>query len=124
MRKRDYQKKNYSERGNSAGNSGNTPNSYGNNHGSTPRVQREQPSGRSREQSSGKNREQISYKDRSNTSVRNGLSRQNNQQNYSGAIKNTTKYRAEETVDDIREDIARLEKEIHMEIKEIRSMKL
>jgi len=124
VRKRDYLKKNFSERGNSAGNSGDTPNSNGNNQVSTQRVQREQTSGRNRDQSSGRNREQISYRDRSNISGRSGLSRQNYQQNYTGGIRNPVKYKAEETVDDIKEDIARLEKEIHMEIKEIRSMKL
>jgi len=124
VRKRDYQRKNYGERGNSAEGSGNTPNSNGNNQGSTQKMQREQSSNRNREQSSGKNREQISYRDRSNTSGRSALPKQNYQQNYSGMTKNNTRFRAEETVDDIREDIARLEKEIHMEIKEIRSMKL
>ncbi|HHV99720.1 MAG TPA: hypothetical protein GXX36_09145 [Clostridiaceae bacterium] len=124
VRKRDYQRKNFSERGNSAESSGNTPNSNGNNQGSTQKMQREQSSNRSREQSSGKNREQSSYRERSNTSGRSVLPKQNYQQNYLGVTKNNTKFRAEETVDDIREDIARLEKEIHMEIKEIRSIKL
>jgi hypothetical protein len=37
-----------------------------------------------------------------------------------GALRN----RADETIDDIKEDIIRIEKEIDLEIKEIRSMKL
>lgn len=36
----------------------------------------------------------------------------------------TLRNRADETIDDIKEDIVRLEKEIDLEIKEIRSMKL
>lgn len=132
MRKRDYHRRNYNERGNATESSGNTPNNNGNNQGSTQRTKREQSSnrsreqysGRNREQSSGRNREQFPYRDRSNTLGRSGSSRQNYQQNNFGTTRNTFKYKAEETVDDIREDIARLEKEIHMEIKEIRSMKL
>jgi len=41
-----------------------------------------------------------------------------------GRISNIIKNRAEETIDDIKEDILRLEKEIELEIMEIRSMKL
>jgi len=44
-------------------------------------------------------------------------------QKHSGRHGNTHKGREEETIEDIRRDIERIEKEIELEIKEIRSMK-
>jgi hypothetical protein len=41
-----------------------------------------------------------------------------------GRFSSISRSRAEETIDDIKEDIIRLEKEIDLEIKEIRSLKL
>jgi hypothetical protein len=49
--------------------------------------------------------------------------RQNHSNQYS-TQKYNSRIRTEETVDDIKEDIARIEKEIDLEIKEIRSLKL
>ncbi|MGE5613951.1 MAG: hypothetical protein ACM3XR_06045 [Bacillota bacterium] len=43
---------------------------------------------------------------------------------YSGRHQGNYKNRSEETIDDIKQDIIRLEKEIELEIKEIRSLKL
>lgn len=45
-------------------------------------------------------------------------------QSQGGGIRYPHKPRAEETIDDIKSDIVRIEKEIQLEIKEIRSMKL
>lgn len=51
--------------------------------------------------------------------------RDNHHKGSSGSrFVNIIKNRAEETIDDIKEDILRLEKEIELEIKEIRSLKL
>ncbi len=124
LRKWDNQKKNNSERGNSADSSGNTPNNHGNIQGGMQKMKRGNISNRNREQSSGRNREQVPFKERGNVLSRSGLPRQNYQPGQSGGTKSSLKYKSEETVDDIREDIARIEKEIHMEIKEIRSLKL
>lgn len=43
---------------------------------------------------------------------------------FSGRYPGNYKNRSEETIDDIKQDIIRLEKEIELEIKEIRSLKL
>lgn len=43
---------------------------------------------------------------------------------FSGRHTGNYKSRAEETIDDIKQDIIRIEKEIELEIKEIRSLKL
>lgn len=45
-------------------------------------------------------------------------------QSYQNSIKSATKSRALETVEDIRQDIGRIEKEIELEISEIRSLRL
>jgi len=48
-------------------------------------------------------------------------------QNYSGQHsppRFSNKIRTDETIDDIKEDISRIEKEIELELKEIKSMKL
>ena len=54
--------------------------------------------------------------------------RENQPRQYSNSISSSSKYsyrnRAEETIDDIKEDILRIEKEIDMEIKEIKNLKL
>lgn len=136
VKRRDYQKRTYNSHGNSTNNSGSTSNGPGSPSGFVQRPSREQNPYRDREQSSHRDRNQISgrdrdqsfYRERENISTRipnrSGSSRQNYQQSQYSASRNMMKYRAEETVDDIREDIARLEKEIDLEIKEIRSMKL
>ena len=54
---------------------------------------------------------------------RNAYFRQNHSNQFSEQ-KYNNRVKTEETVDDIREDIARIEKEIDLEIKEIRSLKL
>lgn len=54
---------------------------------------------------------------------RNNYSRQN-YSNYHSAPRYNNRIKTEETVDDIKEDIIRIEKEIDLEIKEIRSLKL
>jgi len=54
---------------------------------------------------------------------RNAYFRQNHSSQFSEQ-KYNNRVKADETVDDIREDIARIEKEIDLEIKEIRSLKL
>lgn len=126
LRDWDNQKKNYRERGNSADSSGNTPNNHGNIQGGMQKMKRGKLSPRNREQSSVRNRdrEQASLKERGSILSRNVLPRQNYQAGQPGGTKSSLKYKSEETIDDIREDIARIEKEIHMEIKEIRSLKL
>jgi hypothetical protein len=55
------------------------------------------------------------YRDRDN---------QPRQHQQSSGPRFNTRNRAEETIDDIKEDITRIEKEIELEIKEIRSLKL
>ena len=55
--------------------------------------------------------------------ARNAFYKQN-QSNQHSEQKYNNRAKAEETVEDIREDIARIEKEIELEIKEIRSLKL
>ena len=45
-------------------------------------------------------------------------------QPHQGAIKGATKSKATETVEDIKQDIGRIEKEIELEISEIRSLRL
>jgi len=64
-----------------------------------------------RENTSGKSQGKNPY-------YRQSQSNQYAEQKYNNRVK------AEETVEDIREDIARIEKEIELEIKEIRSLKL
>lgn len=61
------------------------------------------------------------YRDRVRDNDRDSQPRQHS---ASGRYGNITRNRAEETIDDIKLDIVRIEKEIDLEIKEIRSLKL
>ncbi len=63
------------------------------------------------------------YRDKSGNNDRDSQPRQyagSSSSKYGSSLRN----RAEETIDDIKEDIVRLEKEINLEIKEIKSLKL
>lgn len=130
--------------GQGAGAQGSSPKeSYGYNHNQpTPPVQKSNQSN-NQSQTRGVAPVNRNQTDRKDVSPRdNGQNRANyrekNKENdrdcrprqYSGTSSTPHKYgnslrnRAEETIDDIKEDIIRIEKEIDLEIKEIKSMKL
>lgn len=71
--------------------------------------------------------DQGTNRDRENAPVKNfhreGTPRQNHP-NQGSPSRHINRIRAEETVDDIKTDIVRIEKEIELEIKEIKSMRL
>lgn len=76
-----------------------------------------------RQEGAGPNRRYHERNERNREAGRNSQQRQHSGASggrFGGAVKN----RAEETIDDIKEDIARLEKEIKLEINEIKSLKL
>jgi hypothetical protein len=73
----------------------------------------------------GRNRENAPrgyYRDRNREADKDAQPRQHGGTSY-GRHQNVQKSRAEETIEDIKQDIIRLEKEIELEIKEIRSLK-
>lgn len=82
------------------------------NHDQGVKNPNEKPEG-SRPREGGQNRGY--YRDRDN---------QQRQHSQTQGPRFSTRNRAEETIDDIKEDIVRIEKEIELEIKEIRSLKL
>ena len=76
-----------------------------------------------RQEGAGPNRRYHERNERNREAGRNSQQRQHSGASggrFGGAVKN----RAEETIDDIKEDIVRLEKEIKLEINEIKSLKL
>jgi hypothetical protein len=102
-----------------------------NNYNQGPRNPREANQNREKESSSSHNRDNTQTRDnnqsRDNTQNR-GFQRENQpRQNYSyqnSQIKFNTRVKTVETVEDIKADIARIEKEIELEIKEIKTMRL